>query len=112
MEFHSLAPSLPHLPDSVTIPQFMFDYPHQCRPARDTNLPWIIDNDTGRRLLGEDVRRRTFSLANALNITYNIGKRIFYHLSRQVDASLLWPGEDDVGVFTDFDGCRQFLTFS
>ncbi|KIL59197.1 hypothetical protein M378DRAFT_111242 [Amanita muscaria Koide BX008] len=71
MEFHSAGP-LPVVPDDLTIPQFMFDYKHPNRPERDPNSPWMIENDTGRQFLHEDIRRRTFALANALHIKYNL----------------------------------------
>jgi acyl-CoA synthetase (AMP-forming)/AMP-acid ligase II len=73
MEFRSTAP-LHDIPDHLTIPQFMFEYEHPNRPTRDSSVAWMIENDTGRRLFGEDIRRRTFALANSLKIKYNFGE--------------------------------------
>ncbi|KIL59198.1 hypothetical protein M378DRAFT_188026 [Amanita muscaria Koide BX008] len=72
MEFHSPSGPLPALPDDLTLPQFMFDGKHPNRPERNPDIPWIIENDTGRRYSGEDIRRRSLALANALHIKYKL----------------------------------------
>ncbi|KAK2461344.1 hypothetical protein APHAL10511_006629 [Amanita phalloides] len=74
MEFHSLACPLPHIPDDLTIPQFIFEYVSPNRPARAPSIPWLIDNGTGRQVFGHELRKRTFALANALKIMYGIGE--------------------------------------
>ncbi|KAF9242559.1 hypothetical protein BU15DRAFT_86758 [Melanogaster broomeanus] len=51
---------LPHIPDDLTLAQFTLDYQHPCRPH------------TGRRLGLEELRARTYGLANALKIRYDI----------------------------------------
>ncbi|KIL59214.1 hypothetical protein M378DRAFT_27129 [Amanita muscaria Koide BX008] len=65
---------MPHVPDNLTIPQFIFDYAHPCRPERGPDVPWMIDNDTGRQLFAGDLRWRTFALANSLKKKYNVGE--------------------------------------
>ncbi|KAM6493631.1 hypothetical protein JOM56_009992 [Amanita muscaria] len=72
MEFHSPSGPLPTVPDDLTLPQFIFDGKHPNRPERGPDIPWIIENDTGRRYSGEDIRRRTLALAHALHIKYKL----------------------------------------
>ncbi|KAF8630887.1 hypothetical protein AX17_005245 [Amanita inopinata Kibby_2008] len=100
MEFHSLTGPLPDIPDDITIPQFMFDYVHPNRPERDSRVPWLIDNDTGKQLFSDDIRQRTYSLANALKIRYNIGTlwvcSLFYRQRLLTVSGMPFAGEDDV----------------
>ncbi|KIJ17716.1 hypothetical protein PAXINDRAFT_111237 [Paxillus involutus ATCC 200175] len=66
---------LPRIPDDLTLTQFTLDYQHPCRPVRKTGTPWIIEEHTGRRIGLEEVwllRTRTYGLANALKIRYDI----------------------------------------
>ena len=41
---------LPHIPDNVTLAQFMLDVHHPCRPTRKHGVPWFIEDHTGRTL--------------------------------------------------------------
>ncbi|KAF8628539.1 hypothetical protein AX15_003833 [Amanita polypyramis BW_CC] len=72
MEFHSPIPLLSPIPDSLTIPQFMFDcLDHPNRPMRDhANVPWFIDDDSGRKVFGDEVRQRTYALARGIKEKY------------------------------------------
>ncbi|KDR82330.1 hypothetical protein GALMADRAFT_237577 [Galerina marginata CBS 339.88] len=72
MEIHSQGPHLPHIPDNVTIPQFLFDYKHEIRPTRLSETPWLIQDDTGRKFWEAELRNRTHGLASALHTKYNI----------------------------------------
>ncbi|KIJ05365.1 hypothetical protein PAXINDRAFT_21363 [Paxillus involutus ATCC 200175] len=63
---------LPRIPDDLTLAQFTLDYQHPCRPVRKTGTPWIIEEHTGRRIGLEELRTRTYGLANALKIRYDI----------------------------------------
>ncbi|QRW11517.1 AMP binding enzyme [Ceratobasidium sp. AG-Ba] len=68
--FTSLVPALndaEYPRDDMTIPQFMLDYPHPLRPARDVNSPWLIEDETGRTIGFEEVRARVWGLANAIS---------------------------------------------
>ncbi|KAF9046777.1 phenylacetyl-CoA ligase [Panaeolus papilionaceus] len=72
MEFQSLGDPLPHIPDDVTVPQFLFDTPHQVRPRRDVKIPWLIQDETGKKLYEDELRFRTHGLANGLATKYQI----------------------------------------
>lgn len=50
MEIESPVGPLPHIPDHLTLPQFIFDYEHPLRPSRCSNIPWLIEDDTGRQI--------------------------------------------------------------
>ncbi|KAF8840771.1 phenylacetyl-CoA ligase [Paxillus ammoniavirescens] len=63
---------LPRIPDDLTLAQFTLDYQHPCRPVQKTGTPWIIEEHTGRRIGVEELRTRTYGLANALKIRYDI----------------------------------------
>ncbi|KAG8693856.1 hypothetical protein FRC08_008842, partial [Ceratobasidium sp. 394] len=53
-------------PTDLTIPQFILDSAHPLRPIRDANSPWLIEDETGRGASFEEVRARTWGLANAM----------------------------------------------
>ena len=53
MEIESPVRLLPCIPDDLTLSQFIFDYEHSLRPTRGPNSPWLIEDDTGRKI-GED----------------------------------------------------------
>ncbi|KAF8623162.1 hypothetical protein AX15_006480 [Amanita polypyramis BW_CC] len=76
MEFRSPLPFHSHIPDSLTIPQFIFNCPnHPDRPTRDhANVPWFIDNDTGRPVFEDEVRRKTYTLARGIKEKYTFGE--------------------------------------
>ncbi|OJA18473.1 hypothetical protein AZE42_04979 [Rhizopogon vesiculosus] len=59
------------IPDNLTIPQFFLDSHHPRRPVR-TDAPWLIENETGRHIGFEEIRARTFGLANGLSLRYGI----------------------------------------
>ncbi|KAJ7258711.1 phenylacetyl-CoA ligase [Mycena haematopus] len=63
----------PYFPDDLTIPQFMFDYQHPIRLPRQPDTPWIIDSVSGRTYMEEELRERTWRLANALSLSYALG---------------------------------------
>ncbi|KAI0066477.1 amp dependent CoA ligase [Artomyces pyxidatus] len=71
-EFASISVSLPHIPDDVTLAQFMLDAAHPTRPVRGPNTAWLIEDATGRRIDYEEIRARVFGLANALSLKWNI----------------------------------------
>ncbi|KAG8743208.1 hypothetical protein FRC10_000279 [Ceratobasidium sp. 414] len=53
-------------PTDLTIPQFILDSTHPLRPIRDADSPWLIEDGTGRGVGYEEVRARTWGLANAV----------------------------------------------
>lgn len=87
--------ALPFIPDNLSIPQFFLDSQHSTRPLREEGIPWLINDVTGRKIGFEEVRlashefcfnsfdvdgltcklrRRTYGLANAMSIRWNIGE--------------------------------------
>ncbi|EGN98047.1 hypothetical protein SERLA73DRAFT_169131 [Serpula lacrymans var. lacrymans S7.3] len=71
-EIQSLAGPLPTIPDNLTLAQFILDSQHPARPIRTADSPWIIDDRTGRGIGLEELRVRTYGLANALCFRYGI----------------------------------------
>jgi len=72
-EFVSPNGTVPHIPSNMTIAQFFLDYQHPNRPIRPETAPWLIDNDTGRSYHLEEIRTRTYGLANIMKARWNIG---------------------------------------
>ncbi|KAI9056331.1 acetyl-CoA synthetase-like protein [Trametes sanguinea] len=73
-EIHADGGPLPPFPDDLTIAQFIMDTHHPLRPVRDRLRPWLIEEDTGREVGSDELRTRTFGLANALKTRWNIGE--------------------------------------
>ncbi|THV07585.1 phenylacetyl-CoA ligase [Dendrothele bispora CBS 962.96] len=73
LEFRSPVP-LPPIPDDLTIPQFMLKYQHSLRPSRPHNVPWLIEDRTGKGVFTEELLTRTHRLANALSARWNVGE--------------------------------------
>jgi hypothetical protein len=65
-EVVSPAGILPHIPDDLTLAQFILDAEHVRKPVRK-NGAWIIDDQSGRKIGLEELRGRTYGLANAFN---------------------------------------------
>ncbi|ELU44361.1 phenylacetyl-CoA ligase [Rhizoctonia solani AG-1 IA] len=53
-------------PTDVSIPQFFLDSTHPLRPIRSSDSPWFIEDETGRTIGFEEVRSRTWGLANGV----------------------------------------------
>ncbi|KAI6137934.1 hypothetical protein BKA82DRAFT_4259713 [Pisolithus tinctorius] len=81
-EIVSSAEDLPLIPDDLTVPQFILDYHHPCRPLRRHDIPWFIDGQTGNKVGLEELRARTYGLANGLKIKYAI---ILIHSPNHID---------------------------
>lgn len=72
-ELQSLGDSgLPHIPDNLTIAQFMLDYQHEIRPTRG-NVSCLIDDQSGDLITLATLKERTEYLANGLCMEYEIG---------------------------------------
>jgi hypothetical protein len=54
-DFVSQGGPLPHVPDDLTLTQFIFDSIHQCRPVRPRGVPWLVNDATGRKIYLEEV---------------------------------------------------------
>ncbi|GLB45474.1 putative AMP-binding enzyme [Lyophyllum shimeji] len=74
MDIYSPSAPLPSIPDDLTVPQFIFDAVHECRPGRKPGVPWLIEDETGRAIGEEELRRRTTGLANGLRSRFGIGE--------------------------------------
>ncbi|KAG8908414.1 hypothetical protein FRB99_006619 [Tulasnella sp. 403] len=69
MIIKSSGPELAPPPDDLTLPQFILDTEHplrQIRSGKVNNRPWLIEDETGKSYSFEELRARTFGLANAL----------------------------------------------
>ena len=57
-EFHGPSGPLPHVPDDVTLVQFMLDSDHPSRPVKRVlqGNPWMIEDATGRHIGYGEVR--------------------------------------------------------
>ncbi|KAF7981172.1 hypothetical protein HWV62_34951 [Athelia sp. TMB] len=42
--------ALPHIPDHLSIPQFILEHQHAIRPSRSGDSAWIIEDATGKRV--------------------------------------------------------------
>ena len=38
------------IPDDLTVPQFMFGCQHELRPQGSLDIPWLIEDETGRKI--------------------------------------------------------------
>ena len=62
-EFVSPGGPLPHIPDHLTLAQFVLDSPHECsRPIRPQGVAWLVDDATGRKVSLEEVTILPFNL--------------------------------------------------
>ncbi|KAG7094090.1 hypothetical protein E1B28_007709 [Marasmius oreades] len=59
------ANDIPHIPDDVTLPQFIFGT-HYLRPSRPKNIPWLIDDESGLRYGESELKERSLALSSAL----------------------------------------------
>ncbi|KAJ8089406.1 hypothetical protein PM082_014654 [Marasmius tenuissimus] len=59
------ANDIPRVPDDVTLPQFIFGT-HYIRPTRPENIPWLVDDETGLRYGGKELKERSLALSSAL----------------------------------------------
>ena len=55
-EIHADGGPIPHIPDDLTIPQFILDTHHVARPALTKIQPWLIEELTGREIGSDEVR--------------------------------------------------------
>ncbi|KAG2145837.1 hypothetical protein DEU56DRAFT_183761 [Suillus clintonianus] len=67
------APSLEtSVPDDLTLPQFILDSSHPLRPIPSSHVPWFIEDASGRGVGHEEVRARTYGLANGLSLRFGL----------------------------------------
>jgi len=46
-DFQTFHSPLPHIPDNLTVAQFMLDHQHEIRPIRNAQVPCLVDDHTG-----------------------------------------------------------------
>ncbi|OCH94571.1 acetyl-CoA synthetase-like protein [Obba rivulosa] len=64
---------LPFVPDDLTVPQFILDTHHPCKPVVVRgDIPCLIDDATGRQIGAEEIRARTYGLANGMHARWSI----------------------------------------
>ncbi|KAG2023019.1 phenylacetyl-CoA ligase [Coprinopsis cinerea AmutBmut pab1-1] len=99
--FRSPVP-LPAFPDDLTVPQFMFS-PAPNRPLRPRNVPFFIEDATGRRVSYEEAHYRTFALANAFHLKWGIKNEdvVCIFSPNHIDyAPVLWGVHTLGGIIT------------
>jgi 4-coumarate--CoA ligase len=64
------AEPLPHVPDDVTVGQFILDYSHPTRPVREQGSPWLIDDETGKTVARSQVSFSCAECARRLLCTW------------------------------------------
>ncbi|KAJ6619557.1 amp dependent CoA ligase [Mycena sp. CBHHK59/15] len=64
------APLDQHVPDNLTLAQFILDYQHPLRPPIEGTC--LIEDATGRTVSWSELRERTSGLASSLRAKYNI----------------------------------------
>ncbi|KAF7767894.1 hypothetical protein Agabi119p4_7137 [Agaricus bisporus var. burnettii] len=111
---------LPHIPDDMSVAQFMLYCQHEVRPPIDDDLPCLVESRTGKTLNLAQLRRYTFGLANALRSDYNIGKddRVMILSPNTIDYPLVaWSIHRLGGIitcsnpqFTADELCHQLRT--
>ncbi|KAF7346112.1 hypothetical protein MSAN_01837900 [Mycena sanguinolenta] len=62
-----------HIPNDLTIAEFMLEYRHPLRPTQGT-IPCFIEEATGRQVFLNELRERTLALAQSLSQKYRIGE--------------------------------------
>ncbi|GLB45472.1 putative acetyl-CoA synthetase-like protein [Lyophyllum shimeji] len=71
--FGSNDDALPHIPDDITLAQFVLEYEHPLKSERG-GVPCLIEDSTGRKISFDEVKNNTRALASVLRFTYSIGQ--------------------------------------
>ncbi|KAL0062143.1 hypothetical protein AAF712_010985 [Marasmius tenuissimus] len=62
---------IPHIPDDITIPQFIFGT-HPIRPECPSSAPWLIDDDSDISYTGEEAKKRALTLSSAFQKRFSL----------------------------------------
>ncbi|KAJ6448370.1 phenylacetyl-CoA ligase [Mycena vitilis] len=93
-------PPLVSPPDNLTVPQFLLDgvSQHVTHPQRLAGTPCLIDDDTGQKVMLEELRDRTRCIAAALQFHWNIDPRALSSVvqTREI-ATIISPNHIDYG---------------
>ncbi|KAG7444137.1 phenylacetyl-CoA ligase [Guyanagaster necrorhizus] len=109
-DFYSKVGSLPHVPDDLTIPQFILDYAHPIRPERPNGVPWLVTDRSGRKIHLDEIQRRTNGLAVGLKEKFSIGSNdpVLFFSTNHVDYPVcMWAVHRILGIVTP---CNPSLT--
>ncbi|KAF8913049.1 amp dependent CoA ligase [Gymnopilus junonius] len=102
-EFRSPVP-LPDVPDNLSIPQFILrELSSSLRPIRPRNVPFFIEDSTGRGITYEEAHRRTYGLANALSLKWNIRPKdvvCLFSPNHTDYATVIWAVHTLGGIIT------------
>ena len=117
-EFLSPGDPPPHIPDDLTLPQFILDSTHECRPVRRQGATWLIEDATGRKIGLDEVTilPAVCSLSDLERLLKDsisciwLGKRVESKMGYRYDPRFLQililsdsqidSGENDVGMWT------------
>ncbi|KAL4257832.1 hypothetical protein AB1N83_009460 [Pleurotus pulmonarius] len=100
----------PHIPDDLTIPQFILDNHHPIRPHRPNGVPWLVADKSGKRMDLEEIQTRTTGLAISLQRKYSIveGDSVLFFSSNHIDYPIcMWAVHRLLGVVAP---CNPALT--
>ncbi|KAA1468065.1 amp dependent CoA ligase [Dentipellis sp. KUC8613] len=90
-----------HIPDNLTLPQFILDTHHPARVTkRLLSSPWLIEDATGRGMGFEEARHRVYGLANGLKLKYNVaeGQAVCLFTPNDIDYPILIWGIHRLGA--------------
>ena len=85
-QLDSPAGILPHIPDNLTLAQFILDSQHPSRPVRKHGIPWFIEDHTGRTLGYEEVRSQLLFSTNIHLPIHHSDTRTSFWLSKRTKA--------------------------
>jgi len=63
---------IPHIPDDLTVEQFILETTHESRPSIVDHSPSLVEDASGRSFSFDEIRRRTHGLANAMSSRWQI----------------------------------------
>jgi hypothetical protein len=66
MDIHAPG-TLPPIPDNLSIPQFFLDSQHSTRPVRNVDAPWLIEDQSGRKIGFEEVSKLEHGIRGSPN---------------------------------------------
>ena len=80
-----------HIPDDLTIGQFILHHRHSTRPSwADAPRPWLVEEETGRQVTSHDVSRTILVLLGLLN--WPVSSPSFKSVSMACRTHLVFAG--------------------
>ncbi|KAK0222170.1 phenylacetyl-CoA ligase [Armillaria fumosa] len=102
-DFYSKVGKLPHVPDDLTLSQFILDHDHPIRPKRPKDVPWLVTDKSGREIDLDEIQRRTNGLAVSLKERFSIGldDPVLFFSTNHVDYPVcMWAVHRVLGIVT------------